>query len=278
MKVINIQLTSVPNVDQNLTAIESYLVSCGTDINGSVVVLPECCVYFGGRDNHNLKLAEQLGEGPIQSALKGLAKRFSCYLVAGSVPTKTTAQNKYANTCFVYSPSGELLCHYQKIHLFDVDVSDNTKSYRESDTTEAGDEIITFDTPWGRVGVAICYDLRFPALFQALRDKGAELIVLPSAFTQKTGEAHWKILLQARAIENQVYIAGCNQTGRHENGRETYGHSMVIDPWGEVLVDAEQDLGVSMAELDRNRLSSIRSQMPVKAHNRFASKLEKDFK
>ena len=271
MKVFNIQMNSVPNVTSNLTAIENYMQDCGPGIKDAVVVLPECCLYFGGKDNHNLKIAEHLGKGPIQLALCDLAKQFECYLVAGSIPTKTNSEDRYGNSCLVFSPSGELLCHYQKIHLFDVEVEDGTKSYRESDSTAPGQELVTFDTSWGRVGVAICYDLRFPGLFQTLREQGAELIVLPSAFTQKTGEAHWQVLLQARAIENQVYIAGCNQTGRHENGRETFGHSMIVDPWGKVVTNAEQTIGATVADLDRDLLVSIRAQMPVKQHNRFVS-------
>jgi len=236
--------------------------------------LPECFAFFGGKESDNLNLAETLGSGAVQTHLSQLASRYSCYLVAGSFPIKTEAGRRYKPICLVYGPNGELLCHYQKIHLFDVDVADGTKRYRESDGAEPGQDVVTFDTPWGRVGVAICYDLRFPGLFQQLRDKGAELVVLPSAFTEKTGDAHWHILMRARAVENQYFMLGCNQVGTHANGRETYGHSLVVDPWGDVLLDMEQEIGTAFTTLEKDKLETIRRQMPVANHNRFHSRFE----
>jgi len=271
VRVINIQMQSVPDVDANLTFVEAQMAACN-DIQGSLVLLPECFAYFGGPDGMNLKIAEDLGHGPVQTRLSALAKQHRCYLVAGSFPIATESGKRFKPMCLVFSPEGKRICEYQKIHLFDVEVADGTKQYRESDSAEPGEMLACFDTPWGRVGLAICYDLRFAGLFQNLTQQGAELIVLPSAFTQTTGAAHWHILLQARAIENQVFVAGCNQSGVHENGRETYGHSLVVDPWGTILIDAKEEIGAKGAVIDKDSLKAVRRKMPVSTHNRFNSR------
>mgnify|MGYP000029125421 CR=1 FL=1 len=273
MRVFNIQMTSVPDLAENMAFVGRELEKLGR-LSGDLVVLPECFAYFGGIDKMNLEIAEKLGDGSLQTQLSSLASKHKCYLVAGSFPIQTESGKRFKPMCMVYSPGGERICEYQKIHLFDVEVADGTKEYRESDSAEPGQNIVCFDTEWGRVGVAICYDLRFPGLFQQLRDAGAELVVLPSAFTQKTGEAHWHLLLQARAIENQMFMAGCNQVGRHENGRETFGHSLVVDPWGTILVDGEQQTGAIGTELNKKQLLKIRRQMPVAMHNRFSSRFD----
>jgi nitrilase len=185
-------------------------------------------------------------------------------------------ENKFYASCLVFGSNGEQLAHYQKIHLFDVQVADGTGNYLESKSTEPGNKVVVFDTDFGRIGVAICYDLRFPGLFQKLAELGAEAVVLPSAFTQKTGEAHWQMLLQARAVENQFYMIGCNQSGRHLNGRETYGHSMVVDPWGRVIGDAGTHLGLVTVKIDSQNSQQIREKMPVRHHNRFETQLRRN--
>lgn len=275
MKLHLIQMTSVPDVQSNLAFVEASLEQAQDVLEGGIVVLPECFALFGGRDIDNLAIAEHIGEGPVQTQLANLAKQFKVYLVAGSFPTKTDSPEKFSASCLVFSPTGELVTDYQKIHLFDVQVADGTGSYLESRTTEPGNKVVSFDTEFGRVGVAICYDLRFPALFQELAKQQVELVVLPSAFTQKTGEAHWHLLLQARAVENQFYIAGCNQTGVHANGRETYGHSLVADAWGNIISDAGTAPGLYSTELNLQKSADIREKMPVRRHNRFESNLRR---
>lgn len=271
MKIFNLQMTSKPDVEQNLMFVEQQLRDATEEVAGNLVVLPECFAFFGGKDQQQAEIAELRGEGVIQTELSRLAKTYRVGLVAGSIPIKSEESNKFYNTCFVFDPEGRLVASYDKIHLFDVAVGDNTGQYRESDCAEAGDRIEMFEFCGYKVGVAICYDLRFPGLFQQLRDLGAELVVLPSAFTAKTGNAHWHTLIKARAIENQCYFAGCNQSGEHQNGRRTYGHSLIVDPWGEILADAEQRNGLTSAKLEKERLVKIRNAMPVQLHTRFKS-------
>ncbi|NVK23330.1 MAG: carbon-nitrogen hydrolase family protein [Gammaproteobacteria bacterium] len=280
-------MTSSPDVKKNLAFIEQALVNVSAEVKGQVVVLPECFACFGGREHANTAIAEkqwqsnagaqpinsELSETPVQDALSKLAIKFGIYLVAGTFPIQDETSDKVKPMCLVYSPQGYLISTYQKIHLFDVDVGDNTGSYRESDTWQAGNQVSYFETPWGRIGLAICYDVRFPALFQQLTKLGCKAIVLPSAFTQKTGSAHWQILVQARAIENQVYMIACNQTGTHKNQRQTFGHSLVVDPWGEILSDAKTELGIFGAEMNLDKLQQVRRAMPLQQHNQFSVEL-----
>ncbi|GHB67191.1 amidohydrolase [Psychrosphaera saromensis] len=279
MKVYVLQMCSSPNVSDNLLFLEQELKKNTADLTNSIVVLPECFAAFGAGDSGNLNIAEALNHGAIQSQLASLAKQYSIYLVAGTMPildNENRQLGKVKPVTLVYSPVGELIAHYQKIHLFDVDVEDGVGSYRESDSWLPGEQIVCFDTEFGKIGLAICYDLRFPGLFQALRDEGVDVVVLPSAFTEKTGAAHWQVLLQARAIENQIYMVGCNQAGTHKNGRQTFGHSMIVDPWGTVLFNAGKKLGLFGAELDKDRLVKVRQSMPIKQHNKFVSRYVKN--
>lgn len=274
MKAYVLQMCSSPNVSDNFNFIQQELANSTEDLTNAILVLPECFAAFGVGDRVNSDIAEPLNKGAIQSQLSSLAKQYSIYLVAGTMPildSEKSQVGKVQPVTLVYSPTGELIAHYQKIHLFDVDVEDGVGSYRESDNWSAGDQIVCFDTEFGKIGLAICYDLRFPGLFQAIRDEGVDAIVLPSAFTEKTGAAHWQTLLQARAIENQVYMIGCDQAGTHKNGRQTFGHSMIVDPWGTVLFNAEKKLGLFGAELDKDRLAKVRKSMPIKQHNKFVS-------
>ena len=268
MKAFVLQMTSTPDVDENLDFVFQSLSSKAKEIENSLVVLPECFALFGGGDKRNLQIAEPLFEGKVQRKLAEMAKQFSIYLVAGTFPIETD-ENKAKPISLVFDKSGELIEHYQKIHLFDVDVADSTGSYRESDAWQPGSEIRYFDTAWGRIGLAICYDLRFPGLFQKLTELGCKAIVLPSAFTEKTGQAHWQVLLRARAIENQIYMIASDQTGVHVNNRETHGHSMIVDPWGTVMVDAKKEVGIFGAELSAANQQKVRAAMPIQQHNKF---------
>lgn len=270
MKAYVLQMTSTPSVEENLAFVHQTLSAQAEQVANAIVVLPECFAFFGGGDKGNLAIAEKLADetASVQAQLASYAKEFSIYLVAGTFPIAAD-ENKVKPMTLVYEPSGNLIAHYQKIHLFDVDVADSTGSYRESDAWQAGQEVKYFDTPWGRVGLAICYDLRFPGLFQKLTQAGCRAIVLPSAFTERTGQAHWQVLNRARAIENQVYMLASGQTGTHANNRETHGHSMIVDPWGRVLVDGQKQTGLFGAELRIDMQDEIRSAMPIQQHNKF---------
>ena len=232
-----------------------------------LVVLPEAFSCFGGGDKQQLAVAEALGDGPIQQALSEIAQEFDIWLCAGTVPIKTG--DKFYAASLLYDAAGEQVAQYNKIHLFDVEVADNTKRYLESAVTEPGQQLVVVDSPFGQLGMAVCYDVRFPELFRALREQGAEIILLPSAFTRVTGAAHWHVLTRARAIEQQCYVIAAGQYGVHENGRETYGHSLIVSPWGQVLAEQAHGEGVISTAVDSDELASIRRRMPVNSHNRF---------
>ncbi|GLX77852.1 amidohydrolase [Thalassotalea insulae] len=269
-----IQLTSVPDVEQNLRAIEQQLANL-EPCQDHIVVLPECCLFFGGRDKEQLMLAQETySTQRLIRALAKLAHTYQITLVAGSIPLYQQETNKFTNSCCVFSPSGEQLAQYNKIHLFDVEVQDNEKHYLESRFTQAGQQLKTVVTAGVTLGLTICYDLRFPELYRALAQLGAQIITVPSAFTKVTGQAHWQTLLRARAIENQVYIVAAGQTGTHRNGRETWGHSMIIDPWGEIMTSLESGQGSISAEFDLEQLAQVRQAIPVAEHNQFITKLK----
>lgn len=236
-----------------------------------LVVLPECSLLFGGHESQQLAYAGDCHLSPLKSALSALAARYCVYMVAGTIPALAEDGRVYSR-CYLFDDKGDTLGQYDKLHLFDVDVADGTKQYRESETFCPGNHISVIDTPFGKIGLTICYDLRFPDLFRALRLAGAEIITVPSAFTKITGEAHWQVLLQARAIETQCFILAAAQWGAHNEGsRETWGQSMVIGPWGEVI--AEQKTGTAWvhADIDVAEVQNIRSKMPVAQHNRFTA-------
>ncbi len=274
VKLTAVQLTSMPDVNENLNAIRQQLDSLDSAPQ-HIVVLPECCLFFGGRDQQQLALAKTTyAEQSLTQQLASLAKHYQITLVAGSVPLYQPDSDKFTNTCMVFAPNGELLAQYSKIHLFDVEVQDNEKTYLESRYTQAGNKVRALDAAGVTLGLSICYDLRFPELYRALTQAGAQVITVPSAFTKVTGQAHWQSLLQARAIENQVYIVAAGQSGVHQNGRETWGHSMIIDPWGEILTCLDTGVGTISAELDFTKLANVRQAIPVAEHNQFISKLK----
>ncbi|WNO59915.1 carbon-nitrogen hydrolase family protein [Rheinheimera sp. MMS21-TC3] len=268
-----IQLTSTPSIQHNLNQVETYLSQLPT-ASQHLVVLPECFAIFGSRDSFNLQYQAALGEGSIMQGCAKLAKQFSVYLLAGSLPTTTDDPNRFAASSVLFAPDGTIVADYQKMHLFDVEVSDNIGSYRESATTKPGDKLVLAELQQLKLGLSICYDVRFPGLAQALTAKGMNVLSVPAAFTRTTGQAHWHTLLQARAIENQCFVIAANQTGVHENGRETFGHSLIIDPWGEILADAGTEPGWISSEIDLAQIARVRQGMPVASHNRFISELK----
>ncbi len=274
VRVSAVQLNSVPDVEQNLAAIEQQLSTL--DVSPQhIVVLPECCLFFGGRDQEQLMLAQKDAQQHyLASALSALAVKYCITLVAGSIPIYDQQAQKFTNTCLVFSPQGEQLARYDKIHLFDVEVADSEKNYLESRYTKAGSKVVTTEAAGITLGLSICYDLRFPELYRTLTQLGAKVITVPSAFTKVTGQAHWQTLLRARAIENQAFIIAAGQQGVHQNGRETWGHSMIINPWGEVLACLAEGQGVISVDIDLTQLIQVRQAIPVAEHNQFTTKLK----
>ena len=273
VKLSAVQLCSVPDVNANLEQIEQQLQSLDI-VSQHLVVLPECCLFFGAKDIDQLALAKATADDQrLRNGLAQLAKKYRVYLVGGTLPLLAESRDKFTNSSCVFSPAGEQLGRYDKIHLFDVNVQDNEKHYLESKYTQAGKSVEVINTPFADIGLSVCYDLRFPELYRQLSCRGANIITVPSAFTRVTGRAHWQALLQARAIENQVYIVAAGQEGIHKNGRETWGHSMIISPWGEILTCLETGKGVITAEYSSEELVKIRASIPVSEHNQFKTEL-----
>jgi nitrilase len=229
------------------------------------VVLPENFAFMGINEIDKLKIAEHYGQGAIQQKISQLAKDLGLWVVAGTIPLKGDG-SKVRASCIVYDDHGLNVARYDKIHLFDVRVSEH-EAHQESLSIEPGNELVVVDTPVGKIGLTVCYDLRFPELYHQLSLKGAQLFTVPAAFTAVTGLAHWEILLRARAIENLCYVLAPNQGGQHENGRQTYGHSMVVEPWGKVMVQKEVGSGLVTADIDLQRLQQLRRQFPCVDHH-----------
>ncbi|MFC1685155.1 carbon-nitrogen hydrolase family protein [Pseudomonadota bacterium] len=264
-KIAAIQMASGPNMGANLLETER-LVSEAAEAGAGMVVLPENFAFMGKQEEDKLELVEKDGEGPQQEFLAGLAKRLGIWIVGGTVPLAASTPDKVRAACLVYNDQGERVARYDKIHLFDVNLVETDERYEESGTIEPGNQTVVLDTPFGRLGLAVCYDLRFPEMFRRLLDEGAELLVLPAAFTAQTGKAHWEVLVRARAIENLCYVVAAAQGGFHVNGRETHGHSMVVDPWGEILAELPTGAGPVVAPLDLERQAATRRSFPSLEH------------
>lgn len=267
--VAAIQFASCTDVKANLEMAE-ILVADAVEQGAKLVVLPENLALMGQQDTDKLQYAEADGTGPIQDFLAKLAAEHKIWLVGGTIPLQAEPGKAYAS-CLVYDEEGRRVGRYDKIHLFDVDLPGSSEQYRESATTVAGDAPLVLDTPVGRLGVAVCYDLRFPELFRQMADAGAEIFAVPAAFTAKTGAAHWELLLRARAVENLAYVVASAQGGLHENGRETYGNSMVVDPWGTVLTRLDTRPGVAVAKIDLDSQRQKRTAFPALSHRRLDS-------
>ncbi len=262
-----IQMASGARVDSNLTEAER-LIKDAVRTGAKLVVLPENFALMGLNEHDKLSHMETEGKGPIQNFLRHISRRYAVWIVAGTIPLESMIVSKIRAACLVYNHHGERVGRYDKIHLFDVDVPDSDEQYRESDSIDAGAELLIVDSPVGRLGVAVCYDLRFPEMFRIMLDAGMEVLALPSAFTAATGAAHWEVLIRARAIENLCYVAASNQGGLHENGRKTYGHSMIVDPWGKTLNTLGTGAGVVSADIDLPQLQSVRRSFPVLQNRR----------
>ncbi len=261
-----VQLNSGIDLSANLETAEALIAAAAED-GAQLILLPECFALIGSREGSRaLAEAEASEQGPVRQALADWARRYAVWLVAGSLPVRQGDRSRAR--CLVYDNGGHECVHYDKIHLFDVDLDDATGSYRESDEYAPGDVAVLIETPWGKLGLSICYDLRFPELYRELARRGAEIICVPAAFTRLTGAAHWDTLLRARAIENQCFILAANQTGSHPGPRQTWGHSQIIDPWGERLIDCGEAVGYGLAQLDAARLDKVRRDIPCGAHRR----------
>lgn len=260
-KAAVIQMVSKETVATNLER-ASQLIAEAKAMGASVVALPEYFAIMGLKDTDKVAAREALDSGPIQSHLKALAEEHQLFIVAGTLPLVASVPEKVRNTCLVYGPSGERLARYDKIHLFGFD--QGQEHYNESSTIEPGREVVALDTPLGRWGLSVCYDLRFPEMYRKM-DR-PDLIFVPAAFTQTTGRAHWEVLLRARAIENLAYVLAPGQGGRHPSGRETHGSSMIIDPWGTVLGRVDKGEGVVLAKIDLDAMDSFRSSLPALQH------------
>lgn len=268
-----IQLASGLNIKANLME-ATRLIREAAKKGAQLVVLPECFALMAMHDSENIDLAEEQGKGFIQDSIKQCAIDNNVWIVAGTIPLKSSSPKKVSAASLIFNNHGELVARYNKIHLFDVDIdtskSNDDKSaseqYRESDTFEAGKNIVVVDTPFGKIGLSICYDLRFPLLYQEMVKQGAEIILVPSAFTYTTGEMHWEPLLKARAIENQCYVLAAAQGGFHVNGRRTYGHSMSIDYLGQVQKRKVKGTGIVMMTVDLEAQRKTRQSFPVLQH------------
>lgn len=263
-RIAALQMVSGPRVADNLAA-AGRLVEDAVAQGAQLVVLPEYFPVIGAVDADRVRARETFGNGPVQDWLAATAARHDVWLVAGSIPLATAMPHQMRNSCLVFNDGGDCVARYDKIHLFGF--QKGAERYDESETIEAGPAVpVAFDTPGGRVGLGICYDLRFPELFRALAP--LDLIVLPAAFTDTTGKAHWEMLLRARAVENQCYVLASAQGGLHPTGRMTHGHSMIVDPWGEVPARLEYGEGVVVADLDPERIAAVRASLPALRHGR----------
>jgi len=261
-----VQMASSPNLGANLIE-AGRLIEKAAARGAALVVLPENFALMGMVETDKLEAAETEGSGPIQEFLARTAERLKLWLVGGTLPIRASKGKVHA-TSLIFDDRGNQVGRYDKIHLFDVNVPGTEEQYRESHTIEAGEDALVLDTPFGRLGVAICYDLRFPELFRQMADTGMDILAVPSAFTAQTGAAHWEILVRARALENLCYAIASNQGGFHVNGRETYGHSMIVDPWGKVMAGLPSGAGIVTAEIDPDRLEKVRAAFPALQHRR----------
>lgn len=278
-KAAVVQMVSTGDVHANLRA-AAGLIAQAREQGAGLILLPENFAVLDGGPLSQFAEAEGNEQGLLQGFLSQQAREQGVWLIAGTMPVSTRPLSANATEAelvtggrvrpasLVYDPHGARVARYDKMHLFDVQVDDRQAQYSESRSFEPGSQVVCVDTPIGRIGLSICYDLRFPELYRRLLEQGAEIFTVPSAFTRVTGEAHWEVLLRARAIENQCYVLAANQGGVHNPNRETWGHSMIVDPWGRVLGRVEKGEGVVVADMDLNALHALRSKMPVQSHRR----------
>ncbi|MCP3655508.1 carbon-nitrogen hydrolase family protein [Herbaspirillum sp.] len=262
-KVAAIQMVSTPEPRQNFDA-ASRLVAQAAQQGAQLALLPEYWPIMGLHERDKLAHAEADGSGPMQECMSALAREHRLWLVGGTLPLQSAVSGKVLNTSLVYGPDGQRVARYDKIHLFNFVRGE--ENYDEARTIEYGSEVRSFEAPFGRVGLSVCYDLRFPELYRAMGE--CALIVMPAAFTYTTGRAHWELLLRARAVENQCYVLASAQGGQHVNGRRTWGHSMLVDPWGEIVSVLPEGEGLVIGDIDPHRLQYVRESLPALRHRK----------
>ena len=260
-RVAALQMVSTPDRERNLEA-AGQLIADAAAGGAKLVLLPEYFCFMGFKDTDKLTVREPHGDGPIQHFLADAARRHGVWVIGGTLPLVAPEASRVLNTTLVFSPDGEEAARYDKIHLFNFEKG--SESFDEARTIRPGDTVRTFDAPFGRVGLSVCYDLRFPELYRQMGD--CALIVVPSAFTYTTGRAHWEMLLRARAVENQCYVLAAAQGGTHENGRRTWGHSMLVDPWGEIVAVRDEGAGVVTGDIELTRIAEVRQSLPAWRH------------
>jgi nitrilase len=265
MRIAAVQTVSTPDLDRNLDGAAALLAEAAAE-GAALAVLPEYFCLMGRRDEDKLAAAEAAGDGPIQRFLAEQARRHRMWIVGGTLPLREGAGERVRNSCLVFSPEGTPAARYDKIHLFAFD--NGRERFDEARVLEPGSRPVALQAGELRVGLSVCYDLRFPELYRALMDPPCDLLCVPAAFTYTTGQAHWELLLRARAVENQAYVVAAAQGGRHENGRRTWGHSMIVDPWGDVIAVRPEGAGVVLADVDPARIAEVRLQLPALGHRR----------
>ncbi len=270
-----VQMVSSKDVDRNLVSAERLLLSLSEE-RLDAVFLPENFSALGNPEPRSLGESQHGPEGSVRSFLAEMAARLNCWIFAGTIPCsvrgdgKPVAGSRVRAASFVFDETGQEVARYDKIHMFDVEVEDNHRHYMESDTFEPGEDLVVVDSPIGKVGLSVCYDIRFPELYRHLVGQGAEHLCVPSAFTTTTGQAHWRLLMRARAVENACFTIGACQGGSHDSGRETHGHSMVVDPWGEVLGELGLGEDILVTRLDLEVQRRIRRDMPTLSQRRLS--------
>lgn len=264
-----IQMCSVPEPEANL-AMAARLLQQAAQAGAKLAVLPENFAHMGLHPRDKLALAEAPGQGPLQAFLSEQAARHGLWLVGGTIPMRPARNPRPARiyaASLLFDPDGKQQARYDKLHLFDVNVSP-AESYRESASFRPGRQVVGCDTPLGRIGLSVCYDLRFPELYRRLVRDGAHILSVPSAFTHATGQAHWEVLLRARAVENLAWVIAPGQCGTHANGRRTWGHSMIVSPWGELRAVCQEGPGLALADMDMAELATLRTRFPALEHRR----------
>ena len=265
-KVALMQFTAGPELEANMQAVADYARQAKS-AGASFLLTPENTEFMERDDAAKLARAQSEAGHQALARARSIARASGLWLLIGSLAVRLEGENRVANRSYLIDPTGAVVTHYDKIHLFDVDLP-GRESYRESASVAPGARAVLADLPWGRIGLSVCYDLRFPHLFRALAKAGAQFLAVPAAFTVPTGKAHWHVLLRARAIESQAFVVAAAQSGTHQDGRTTYGHSLVIDPWGAVLLDTGQGEGLGFADIDLARIEWARRQIPVQKNRR----------
>ncbi len=260
-KIAAIQVTAMPRVSDNLE-VAGRLIAEAAQAGAKLVALPEYFCLMGMKDKDKVEIKENFGAGPIQDFLAKTAAKEKVWIVGGTMPLACDIPDKVRNASLVYDDNGKCVARYDKIHLFGF--ATENERYDERRSLEPGKEVVTLQTPFGKLGLSVCYDLRFPELYRAMGE--VDLILIPSAFTETTGRAHWEFLIRTRAVENLCYVMAPAQGGHHENGRDTFGNSMIVDPWGQVLARLDKAPGVALAEIDLARIAQVRKSLPALAH------------